>query len=301
MLSVNKNDYKGGTKKLILIMFVIVVFCIFMAVWLTIRQKPSSNGGSAFDYYSYYYKINSSETKESHFQKIYDTLIETQAPVLTSESVKKNAIKNIPEIKFTNITKKTIADRISDYIVIDIETTGLQVGSCEIIEVAAIKFNDFIPTECFTTLLKPKKPIPDEATTVNGITNEMVSNKPFFNEIVDSLSNFIGDYNLVGHNLYFDLKFLYKNGYDFTVAKRKYFDTLELSKKVFKKIDDSHYSNLNSNNINKYLAELKKVDNYKLGTLCKHVGIPDLKLHRALNDSLETGILFKILVNEISE
>lgn len=174
-------------------------------------------------------------------------------------------------------------------------------GSCEIIEIAAVKFNDFIPTECFTTLLKSKKPIPDEATKVNGITNEMVSNKPFFDEIVDSLADFIGNYNLVGHNLYFDLKFLYKNGYDFTAAKRKYFDTLELSKKVFKKKDSNHYSNLNSDNLNKYLTELNKVDNYKLKTLCKHVGIPDLNLHRALNDSFETGILFNILIKEISE
>jgi len=166
-----------------------------MAIWLTIRQR-TFKGDSLFDYYSYHYNISSPKTKQEHFQNIYNSLIKAQSPILTSEPVKKNAIKDIPEIKFTNVTKNTIADRISDYIVIDVETTGLQVGSCEIIEVAAVKFNDFTPTECFTTLLKSKKPIPDEATTVNGITNEMVSNKPFFAEIVDSLTNFIGNYNL---------------------------------------------------------------------------------------------------------
>ena len=114
------------------------------------------------------------------------SLKENKVAISISDAVKKNAIKDMPEIKFTNVTKKNIADRMSEYVVIDVETTGLQVGTCEIIEVAAVRFSDFSPTECFTTLLKSKKPIPAEATQINNITDLMVSDKPYFNEIANN-------------------------------------------------------------------------------------------------------------------
>lgn len=100
-----------------------------------------------------------------------------------------------------------------------------------LLEVAAIKFEDWTPIEKFHTLINPGKHIPEEATQVNNITDDMVINSPKFSQVIESLDKFIGNSNIVGHNLPFDLKFLYRNGHDFLASKRKYYDTLEIAKK----------------------------------------------------------------------
>jgi len=259
--------------------------------------KPENH--NYIDCYSYYYNKGNTKTKYEHLEKIYNSLIDTQLPIVTSKNTKENVISEVHEIKLTDVVQETAADKISDYIVISIETMGLQTDACEIIEIAAIKFNNFFPTECFTTLLKSKETIPKEVTKISGITNEMLLLKPHFNEIVEPLTSFIGDYNLVGYKLRSDLKILYKNGYNSTITKRNYFDTFELAKKIFNKQKILNTSLNNSKN--SPFTNLNNIENYELETLCKYTGIPDLGVHRALNNSLVTGILFCILVKEITE
>ena len=113
----------------------------------------------------------------------------------------------MPEIKYSNIIKTTNPETIQNFIVVDVETTGLSARD-EIIELSAIKFRNFSPVEVFTTLIKPKKEIPPEATRVNHITNDMVLSSPTINQITPAFLEFIADTDiLVGHNLEFDLKF----------------------------------------------------------------------------------------------
>lgn len=181
-------------------------------------------------------------------------------------------------VECTNITTRSNISALSNFTVIDTETTGLNASNCKIIEVAAIRYRNFIPVACFQTLLNPGAPIPDDASRINHITDDMVANAPKFSAIVDSLSSFIGSDNLVGHNLSFDLKFLRHSGLEYS-GKRKFYDTLQLSRRVLEKYVD--------------------VDDYKLTTLSKHYSIrPESVAHRALSDCYATGVLFIHMVLE---
>ena len=198
-------------------------------------------------------------------------------------------------VKYSSITPKTSFDKIGSFVVVDIETTGLSCANSKIIEVGAIKFEDWTPVEKFHTLINPGKHIPNDATKVNNITDEMVANSPAFVEIIDSLDSFIGKSNIVGHNLTFDLKFLYHFGYDFISCKRKYYDTLEIAQRTLKKPRmkwDKEWDEYVINDNYDY-----DVENYKLTTLCDYYKIiDDTFAHRALSDAFATGLLFMNLV-----
>ena len=178
----------------------------------------------------------------------------------------------MPELKFSSITSRTSLDTINTFVVIDTETTGLNAGSDELLEISIIKFIDSEPKDCLTTLLKPKKSIPKEIEKINHITNEMVQNSPSIEYVIKDFSDFIKGFNIVGYNLEFDIKFLYRNGMDFFTEKRRFYDVLPLCRRTLK--DDF-------------------MPNYKLDTVCSHLGIQRTNAHRATEDALATGILFR--------
>lgn len=97
------------------------------------------------------------------------------------------------------------------YVSLDLETTGTSVTTDEIIQIGLIKFDFETETvlEEYQTLIKPSKPIPDDAKAVHHLSNEDVADaKPFAHHVRDILA-FIGDHGLVGHNLIeFDLPLL---------------------------------------------------------------------------------------------
>ena len=98
-----------------------------------------------------------------------------------------------------------------DYTVIDIETNGLTTGVCEIIEVSALKFRGEILQDSFSTLIKPTERISWFITNLTGITDRMVENAPNINEVMQKFYDFIGKDILIGHNVHFDVNFLYDN------------------------------------------------------------------------------------------
>ncbi len=216
---------------------------------------------------------------------------------LSSEKITRKSVSDLDNIKFSSITAKSNYDRLGNFIVIDTETTGLSSTRDEIIEIAAIGFEDWEPCIKFETLIKPKHTISDEITHINGITNEMVNDAPTIKEVIPSLLAFIDNKPIVGHNLYFDMKFLYKNGLDFLSEKHKYFDTLEIAQKLLKKPKmkwDKEYECYDIDYDSDY-----DVEDHKLDTLCEHYQIRDsYSSHRAASDCLATGILFQSLVKE---
>lgn len=115
--------------------------------------------------------------------------------------------------------------------------------------------------------------IPQEATEINNITDDMVAGCPTIKEVLPSLEKFIGKSNLLGHNLKFDLRFLYKYGYDFSKEKRKYYDTLEIARTKLKKFNRYKYYNSDS-----YYDW--DVYDYKLDTLCEYYNISRNVSHR---------------------
>ena len=170
-------------------------------------------------------------------------------------------------LNYTLLRKNLNLSRVSSFVAIDTETTGLVPGQNKIVQISAIRFEGFTPSEIFTTYINPECSIPQSATDIHGITNDMVSDAPLFECILDSLEEFIGASTLVGHNLQFDVKFLRKFGYDNFKLNRSYFDTLTLSRKY----DDIY--------------------NHKLYSACEEHGIY-YSAHDSSEDALASGLLF---------
>ena len=237
-------------------------FCQCLQTNITFQLRRLKNLENTYTQY---------KTFNSALSSIEHCPIEHFAPVERLEALD-------TEIKYSNITAKTNFEQLGYFVAIDVETTGLKHIKDRIIEVSAIKFENWEPVKCFCTLLNPGINIPREITEHTGISTSMVETSPSFEEIVPGLSEFIGASNLVGHNLDFDLRFLYAGGYNFLASKRKYYDTLAISRNIIKQ---------------------DYIDNYKLITLCDYFSIRDnTSAHRATSDCLATGLLLHHLAKE---
>lgn len=228
----------------------------------------------------------------------YDKLMSSiqNFPVAVSEKgPKKIGAAFVNDLTYSTITRRSDISKLGNFVVVDTETTGLKYSTDEIIDIAAIRFRNFEPVFKFSTLLSSHKPIPEEVTSINHITNEMVIAKPHFQQVAESLLDFIGDDNIVGHNLPFDLKFIVHYGADISLKRRKYYDTLAIAKKTIKKVKMKWDKEL-EDYVEVEDDDPERVENYKLETLCSYFEIFNRNLHRAENDALATGFLFKKLV-----
>lgn len=162
---------------------------------------------------------------------------------------------------------------LKDYVIVDLETTGLSANTDKIIEIGAIKIKEGCEAGAFNTFVNPGVPINQTIVDIVGITDEMVENADDISSIIGEFLEFTEDLPLLGHNLIFDYGFLktaaVQNGYQF---ERKGLDTLDIARK--------------------YLPNLAS---RKLDYLCSYFGIPDDNHHRAWNDVRVTGELYKIL------
>lgn len=103
---------------------------------------------------------------------------------------------------------------ISDFTVIDIETTGLSKYDDAILSLSAVRYRDYKPVKSYNQLLDPHCEISNFITKLTGITQSDVRGKPYMTDVIDDFMSFIGDDILVGHNINrFDLPFLYAVGY----------------------------------------------------------------------------------------
>lgn len=124
----------------------------------------------------------------------------------------------------------------NDYVIIDTETTGFSPYDDELIEIAALRVKDNNVIDSFQTLIKPTNPIPENITLLTGITNEMTENAADLKSAITNFKKFINDDDvLLGHNVNFDINFLYDNSLKVTnePISNNFFDTLVLSRKCF--------------------------------------------------------------------
>lgn len=191
------------------------------------------------------------------------------------------------EVPYSNFTTRSSLEKLGRFVVVDTETTGLQVRYCDIIQVAAIKFEQFKPVAAFCTYLSPHYGIRPDAERINHISAEMVDGKPEFYQIRESLQKFVGDYNLVGHNLEFDLKFLRYAGFELSQKKNvRYYDTLKLSQ-LYKR-----NTSFSGEWYDAAPSSCKLVD------MCDHFGIVYPQAHDALCDCYVTAELFANLIKQ---
>jgi|GEM_PF-1143268 len=123
------------------------------------------------------------------------------------------------------------------YIFFDVETTGLfPLADDKIIEIAMIKTEKGKIIDTINTIINPEKPIPEEASKINNITNEMVKDQPAFTkEFGEKIIDFIEDATLIAHNAIFDISFLsVELGHvGITFDRWKAIDTLKIANELF--------------------------------------------------------------------
>lgn len=93
-------------------------------------------------------------------------------------------------------------------IVLDVETTGLDFLREKIIEFAAVKLVNGEIVEEFETLVNPEQDIRHSSFKIHGISQEMVENEPIMADVLPKILDFIGDYDIIGHNVIFDYNFI---------------------------------------------------------------------------------------------
>lgn len=216
--------------------------------------------------------------------------------VLNENKIKIQPTSFLKELKYSNITPKSTLEKLGRFVVIDIETTGLSMTKNDVIEIAAIKYDNFEATEIFETFISPTKGLKEDAFCVNGITEEMLEGAPFLYQVIPSLQEFIDDYNLVAHNFEFDFKFLCRGGLDIISKKRKYYDTMQIAQKILKK-PKYKYDKEWEEYVIDYNSDYD-VEDYKLETLCYYYRLHRHDEHRALSDCYDTARVFKLLAED---
>ncbi len=169
---------------------------------------------------------------------------------------------------------------VRDYVVFDLETTGISPNYDEVVEISAIKVRKGRVVEEFNTLVNPKRPIPRRASQVNGITNEMVAEAPLFEEVLSDFFDFVGDDVLVGHNIgSFDMKFLYRDSRKFygKIPGNDYVDTLLVARR-----------------------HLSRLSHHRLVDLAEYYHISTKGAHRALNDCHMNQQVYERMVVEMN-
>lgn len=169
--------------------------------------------------------------------------------------------------------------KINNYVVLDLEMTGLNPKNDKVIEIAAVKVQNRKITDTYSTLVNPMVKISERITELTGITNEMVAFAAGTDEAMQKLVDFIGDQVIVGHNIRFDYSFIKQWAVNQKIPlELKAYDTLKLARTLLPQ-------------------ELPK----KLESLCEYFNIPRENAHRALDDTIETKLVFEQLLDMIIE
>lgn len=179
------------------------------------------------------------------------------------------------------------ANRPTNFIAFDLETTGLNPVKHEIIEIGAIRFKDNIPVEIFHTYIKPRRKISDRITKINGITNEMVESSPSIEHILPKFIDFIGDDVLVAHNAEFDMEFMLDRlcNLGYKKIKNKVIDTLKLSRQKVREYDSDRDKNV-------------KLESYSLEYMKDRFFLSDIPSHNAIDDCKVCAFIYIKIVNE---
>ena len=150
-----------------------------------------------------------------------------------------------------------------EFVVFDLETTGLKPTTEEITEIAAVLVREGEIRDSFQTYVNPHKPISPEITELTGISDETVADAPDLPEALDKFFAFLGDRVLVAHNAGFDLSFLKAACKRLEIEREfTYIDTLEMSRIM-----------------------LPHLNRFKLNILAKELQVGPFEHHRASEDA----------------
>lgn len=184
---------------------------------------------------------------------------------------------------FSNAAKRQMAaspqrkhgKATENYVVIDLETTGLNPSENEIIEYGALRVVDGEPEQEFSALVKRDSLLPSEIVKITGITNELLRSEGLEPaQALEAFLSFVGKERLIGQNISFDLEFL-------NVACRR--NGIPM------------LTNRSNDLLNIARRKVSAVPNYKLSTLAEHFSIPTPSAHRALEDCRIVQLIYQKL------
>ncbi len=166
-----------------------------------------------------------------------------------------------------------------EFVVFDIETTGLSFRNDGITEIGAVLVKNGEVLDKFNTFVNPEKVISDEVVRLTGISNDMVKDAPSQREAVEEFMHFAGNRVLIAHNAGFDISFIRRvcddNGIPF---ENTYLDTVALSRYV-------------NPDLNKH----------KLDTLANYFGLGEFNHHRASDDAEMLALIFFKMAEKLNE
>ena len=152
---------------------------------------------------------------------------------------------------------------VDDYVLVDIETTGLSPQTDEIIEIGAIKVKENKIVDQYDSLIRIDYPLNPFITNLTGITNEMLQKGKDSIQVLEEFMEFTGKDIIMGHNVNFDINFIYDKCeiYLDSYLKNDFVATMRIAKKV-----------------------IPNCKNYKLGTLAQMFDVDYKNAHRGLKD-----------------
>ena len=163
---------------------------------------------------------------------------------------------------------------ISDYIAIDLETTGIRLSKDKIIEVGLLKVKDSHIIDTFSCVINPDMQVDDKILELTKISENELRNAKRIYEVINHIVDFCEDYVLLGHNTIFDYSFVKKEanraGLEF---EKRGIDTYKLCKRVLPE------------NVRKNLTDA-----------CNYFGIERKNSHRAFSDAYYTHVLFQEII-----
>ena len=163
---------------------------------------------------------------------------------------------------------------ISDYIAIDLETTGIRLSKDKIIEVGLLKVKDSHIIDTFSCVINPDMQVDDKILELTKISKNELENAKRIHEVINRIVDFCEEYVLLGHNTIFDYSFVKKEanraGLEF---EKRGIDTYKLCKKVLPE------------NVRKNLTDA-----------CGYFGIERKNSHRAFSDAYYTHVLFQEII-----
>jgi exonuclease, DNA polymerase III, epsilon subunit family len=163
---------------------------------------------------------------------------------------------------------------ISDYIAIDLETTGIRLSKDKIIEVGLLKVKDSHIIDTFSCVINPDMQVDDKILELTKISKNELENAKRIHEVINHIVDFCEEYVLLGHNTIFDYSFVKKEanraGLEF---EKRGIDTYKLCKRVLPE------------NVRKNLTDA-----------CGYFGIERKNSHRAFSDAYYTHVLFQEII-----
>ncbi len=201
------------------------------------------------------------------------------------KAAKKSGVKVIygVEAYFVDDTARALYGEVNanfledEFVVFDLETTGLSAQTCAITEIGAVKYKAGTVTEKFSSFVNPGMPIPPEVVKLTGITDQMVADAETIDKVLPKFLEFAGNDVLVAHNASFDISFIRAAAEKCRIPFNPAFiDTLPMSRQIN--------------------SELK---NHKLDTLADYFGLGDFDHHRAYEDAHMLALIFDAMAKKM--